>query len=400
MPNSQIGSISISDYDYDLPNSLIAKYPLEQRDSSKLLIYDGQIADSNFASLSDNLPENSLIVRNNTRVVQARLIFLKDTGAQIEIFLIEPLVLDPLRSMQQTENCSWLCMVGNAKRWKSGALTIDLGNNTQLQALNIEQIEGEFEIRFNWSGKKTFAEVLELAGKTPLPPYLNRKAEEKDKLTYQTVYSKIEGSVAAPTAGLHFTQDVENSLKAKGCEFADLTLHVGAGTFKPVKSETIGQHGMHYEYFEVALETLLKIRQGIEDRRTVVCVGTTSMRALESLIWMGIKTPVAAELGQWDVYSEVQLGDPIQGLSQLINSIREKGESKFVGRTGIMIAPGYKFRICSGLITNFHQPKSTLLLLVSAFVGDVWKNIYGHALNNDYRFLSYGDSSLLWKQKI
>jgi len=402
MPN--VKEIHIDDFDYELPDERIAKYPLPERDKSKLLVWkNGRIAESVFQNLNEFIPENSLLVFNNTKVIQARLIFRKETGALIEIFCLEPQEpSDYAQAFAQTQSCTWLCLVGNSKRWKEGKL----GCMVQGTRCTVEKLKSYGEthlIRFEWDNPDwTFADVLEKYGELPIPPYLNRKTEASDKQTYQTIYSKIKGSVAAPTAGLHFTEAVFQSLQAKKIEREELTLHVGAGTFKPVKSETLSGHEMHSEWFSVKKST---IEQLIKKEGQVIAVGTTSVRTLESLYYIGVileKNPDAKPeeltIDQWTPYPENEdhLALPASGaLRNLLEYMERNRLETLVTHTQILIAPGYSFKIVNGMITNFHQPKSTLLLLISAFVGSRWKEIYNYALANDFRFLSYGDSSLL-----
>lgn len=397
--------IQINDYNYDLPDSRIAKYPLPQRDSSKLLIYKSeQIVDASFSSIVDYLPQNSLMVFNNTKVIQARLQFQKGTGAKIEIFCLEPhSPSDYLMSFQQTESCSWLCLVGNSKKWKDGLLSIDIAIDERVVKLTAERLSkvgDSSEIRFSWDNNSiTFADILDAIGELPIPPYLNRKTEESDNNTYQTVYSKIIGSVAAPTAGLHFTPTVLEQIDAKGIEREEVTLHVGAGTFKPVQSHEIGGHAMHSELISVKRE-IIEHLVSKRDKK-VIAVGTTSVRTLESLYYLGVileDDNIDGDLmvPQWMPYeTKVELSVE-KSLSNILHYLDKHQLDVLTAHTAIMIAPTYTYKIVNAIVTNFHQPQSTLLLLVSAFTkGDNWKQIYKHALDNDYRFLSYGDSSLL-----
>lgn len=397
-----IENIHIEEYNYELQEEHIAKFPLSERDSSKLLVYhNGMVRENVFKNISDHLPDNSLLVFNNTKVIQARLVFKKETGAQIEIFCLEPrFPSDYAQSFGQTSTCTWLCMVGNAKKWKQGILKI---RNPEF-SLYAERLEAYGEsnlIRFSWDNPDmSFAEILDVCGELPIPPYLNRKTTDSDKNTYQTVYSKIKGSVAAPTAGLHFTGNTFEKLKEKGITCEELTLHVGAGTFKPVKSETINEHQMHTEFFTFTkhlVELLLK------NDRMIIAVGTTSVRSLESIYYLGVKLLMNPDMeeddlivDQWMPYSELNSDIPVE---RAVNAVYEYMIKKDVSllhcHTQIMIVPGYDFKIVKGIITNFHQPKSTLLLLISAFVKGDWKIIYDYALENNFRFLSYGDSSLL-----
>ena len=398
--------IRIADYDYSLPDERIAKFPLEQRDASKLLLYkNGKISTRQFFELPDMLPADSLLVFNNTKVIQARLIFSKDTGAQIEVFCLEPYSPnDYAQAFQQTQCCEWKCMVGNLKKWKTGVLKLFVGGNDvlpqRITAEKISTVENTHIIRFTWDNPVyNFADILELAGELPIPPYLHRSTIEKDKETYQTVYSKIKGSVAAPTAGLHFTPQVLANLQAKGIETNELTLHVGAGTFQPVKSDVIEGHTMHAELISVRKETIARLLTKID---TIVAVGTTSVRTLESLYYVGVlleKNPNAtqAELAimQWMPYQTEFTITTTKALQNILTYLESKQLDRLQTSTQIIIAPGYQFNLVKAIITNFHQPKSTLLLLISAFLAGDWKGVYTYALENDYRFLSYGDSSLL-----
>jgi S-adenosylmethionine:tRNA ribosyltransferase-isomerase len=398
----------ISDYNYDLPDNRIAGYPLIKRDSSKLLVYNnGKITDAVFGDIDHFLPEGCMMVFNNTKVIQARLYFRKATGAQIEIFCLEPhMPNDYQLNFQQTKKCSWVCLAGNLKRWKDGSLTrqadID-GQIINLRASRTQSHGDYYIIEFEWDNPGvTFSELLEAVGELPIPPYLNRAVEEQDKQRYQTVYSKIDGSVAAPTAGLHFTPDVLNVIRERGLKPAEVTLHVGAGTFRPVKSEEIGEHVMHSEFISVRKEFLKDL---LEHEGKVIAVGTTSVRTLESLYYAGVllemgNDPAGLHVSQWMPYPEPNNMLPVKkALTNIINYMDRNSLNTLVADTQIIIAPGYRFKIVDGIVTNFHQPQSTLLLLVSAFVGgDNWKKIYRHALDSDYRFLSYGDSSLLLKE--
>ena len=402
--------IEISNYNYELPDERIAKYPLAQRDRSKLLIYNhGEVGEDVFCNLPAHLPKGALMVFNNTRVIQARMHFHKDTGALIEIFLLEPAAPADYEQMFQTRSrCSWLCLVGNQKKWKEGKLTRQLeikGEGVEISAIRKGEQGTSQLIAFEWDNDQvSFAEVIDAAGELPIPPYLNRETEESDKTTYQTVYSKIKGSVAAPTAGLHFTPEVLNALDAHGIDREELTLHVGAGTFKPVKSHTIGEHAMHTEYIAVKRQTLVKL---LAHDCQAIAVGTTSVRTLESLYYMGLKTlhnPNISEeelhVNQWEPYdgSTHTCSDgvsSVDALQALLDWMDRKQLTVLHSSTQIIIAPGYNYKIVKMLVTNFHQPQSTLLLLVSAFVKGDWHKIYDYALSHDFRFLSYGDSSLL-----
>jgi len=397
----EVKDILIDNFDYNLPDERIAKYPLQERDKSKLLIWkNNRISESSFRYISEFIPENSLLVFNNTKVIQARLMFRKKTGASIEIFCLEPETPpDYAQAFGQYQSCSWVCLVGNSKRWKDGKLEY----KTQDVLLSAERLNnwGETQlIRFEWDNQNwTFADVLEKCGELPIPPYLNRKTESSDKETYQTIYSKIKGSVAAPTAGLHFTEAVFQSLQEKDINKVELTLHVGAGTFKPVKSKTLAGHEMHSEWFSVKKST---IEQILKKEGQIFAVGTTSIRTLESLYYLGLildnnpyAIPEELTVGQWMPYQERKVLSPVIALNNLLKYMERNNLETLTTHTQIMIAPGYSFKIVNGMITNFHQPKSTLLLLISAFTGDNWLEIYDYALTNDFRFLSYGDSSLL-----
>lgn len=407
MKKEDITQLQISDYTYHLPDEKIAKYPLSQRDTSRLLVYrNGKIEDTFFNELENQIPEDSLLIFNNTRVIHARLLFTKDTGATIEVFCLSPFhPADYAQNFEQRQTCAWTCMIGNAKRWRDGELILSIPTTMgelTLKAVKEQTLEGEYVVRFSWDNDRyTFSEVLEMAGKLPIPPYLNRASEANDDQTYQTVYSRIEGSVAAPTAGLHFTDEVLSRLRSKNVQLAEVTLHVGAGTFRPVKSETIGEHEMHTEFISVSRETIQML---LHTEKTVVVVGTTSMRTVESLYHIGRKlyenpriSPEDIFVKQWDAYEPDNGVSPQMALQAILNYLDAHHSERLISATQIMIAPGYTFRFAKGLITNFHQPQSTLLLLISAFVGEDWQTIYRHALSHDYRFLSYGDSSLLWR---
>lgn len=397
--------IRIKDFNYDLPDERIAKFPVAQRDHSKLLIYNkGNVSEDMFYNIADYLPCGSLMIFNNTKVIQARIHFRKETGALIEVFLLEPASPSDYEQMfQTTGKCSWLCMVGNLKKWKEGRLcrTFEVkGRNITLSAVRRHEQGTSHWIDFIWNDDSvTFADILENVGELPIPPYLNRDTQESDKVTYQTVYSKIKGSVAAPTAGLHFTDEVLKSIDAHGIEREELTLHVGAGTFKPVKSEEIAGHSMHTEYISVHRSTLERlIAHGAE----AIAVGTTSVRTLESLYYVGVRlaaNPDATEeqlhIDQWEPYDTAPTVTPVEALQNIVSYLDRNGIGTFHGSTQIIIAPGYKYKIVKMLVTNFHQPQSTLLLLVSAFVNGDWRKIYDYALGHGFRFLSYGDSSLL-----
>ncbi len=402
-----LSKINIDDYNYDLPEERIAQYPVKVRDTSRLLLYiNGKISDDIFRNIDKYIPDKSLLVFNNTRVIKARLLFQKKTGANIEILCLEPLEpIDYQQSLSSTSPVEWNCMIGNLKKWKKGKLLLNFrykGIQYDLTAQKIGKETDALRIRFEWdSDDISFGEILIISGHIPLPPYVNRKDDNEDNIRYQTVYSKIEGSVAAPTAGLHFTDDVLNNIRNKGIEPVEITLHVGAGTFQPVRTKNIEAHEMHCEQFyfrKKLIDTLLHYRGNI------IAVGTTSVRTLESIYWLGvkvilehIKTPDGLSVGQWEPYQadvDVSLEESLHALSGLF----EEQEAEFINAsTRIMIVPGYKFRVIDGMITNFHQPKSTLLLLVSAWAGIKWEDFYRYALKNNFRFLSFGDASLLLK---
>lgn len=400
--------IRIEDFDYELPDERIAKYPIGVRDASKLLIYrHGDISEHQFCELPEFLPTGSLLVFNNTKVIQARLHFHKETGALIEIFCLEPYnPQDYQQNFGQHSHCQWVCLVGNQKKWKSGVLSsvVDRhGEKLLLQAEVVGRKDQSVIIEFRWDCPElTFSEMLEAMGELPIPPYLHRNTEEKDKETYQTVYSKIKGSVAAPTAGLHFTQRVLNEIDERGIERDEITLHVGAGTFRPVKSAEMGDHEMHSEYIYVTLQSIEKL---IRHGGRCIAVGTTTVRTLESLYYVGIKVlnyPDIAEtelhVEQWMPYEVEEKWSKVSTLTAL-TALREYMVSHQLSAlqtsTQIIILPGYRYHMVERMITNFHMPKSTLLLLVSALIGDDWKRVYHYALHHDFRFLSYGDSSLL-----
>lgn len=396
--------ININDFDYPLPDERIAKFPLERRSDSKLLIYrNGDITARHFCNLAEELPAGSLLVFNNTKVIRARVIMHKPSGARIEVFCLEPhQPADYERAFAVKRQCEWSCIVGNLKKWKEGFVQIDFdyeGVACQLRAEIKERGEREHIVRFEWDVDLTFGQLLEYLGRIPIPPYLNRESEEIDLTRYQTVYSKFEGSVAAPTAGLHFTTDMIEDMRSRGFGFDEVTLHVGAGTFLPVKSENAAQHPMHTEHFEVRLKTLENLLEHVGD---VTAVGTTSVRTLESLPVLAWRINQGGEpheeqvIGQWESYDIPHDFSGHDVLETLIGYMREKGLERLKAATQIMITPlGFRFRIVNRIVTNFHQPKSTLLLLVSAYIGDDWRRMYKYALDNDFRFLSYGDSSLL-----
>lgn len=401
-----VQSISIHDYSYTLEEERIAKYPLPERSSSRLLVYrNGEINDRLFVNLAEELPEGAVLVRNNSRVIHARLLFQRPTGAQVEVFCLEPSEPSSYElSLQSHQSCVWHCMLGNAKRWRVGSTPLvrelelpKLG----LVHLSAERIE-ESLIRFSWDNEAySFASILDAMGVLPIPPYLNRESEKQDDETYQTVYAKPEGSVAAPTAGLHFTEDIFAELADRGHKVLDLTLHVGAGTFRPVKSDTIGEHEMHRELVTIERSLLTELHSHLG---SIVAIGTTSVRSLESLYQLALCilhnptiSPSELAVEQWSAYNEHSDTAPstAEALEVLMDYMDRFGLIRLSFPTSILIAPGYRFRLVRGLITNFHQPQSTLLLLIGAFLGKDWRKVYNHALEGDYRFLSYGDSSLL-----
>ena len=397
--------IRIEDYNYSLPDERIAKFPLPKRDESKLLLYrNGEISESIFKHITDYLPQNTLMVFNNTRVIQARLLFQKETGARIEIFCLEPIEPhDYALIFQETRRCSWTCLVGNLKKWKEGTLykTIFIKDQPVVLTADKKKSHGDTHlIEFTWDNETyTFADILDAAGVLPIPPYLHRETEKSDLQTYQTVYSKIKGSVAAPTAGLHFTPEVLADIDARGIGREEVTLHVGAGTFKPVKSDTIEGHEMHTEYISVNRSTIKKL---IDHDGCAIAVGTTSVRTLESLYHIGVtlaENPYATEeelrVKQWQPYEKYDQIPPVVALQKILGYLDRNGLETLHTSTQIIIAPGYNYKIVKAMVTNFHQPQSTLLLLVSAFVKGNWRTIYDYALAHDFRFLSYGDSSLL-----
>ena len=396
--------IDINDFDYPLPDERIAKFPLAERTSSKLLIYhNGTIRQSHFRNIAEELPKGTMLVFNNTRVVRARMVMHKASGARIEVFCLEP--HDPAdyeRAFAIKGECSWSCIVGNLKKWKEGEVGIDFDYNGEphtLRAAIVERGTREHIVRFRWSADCTFGQLLEALGRIPIPPYLNRDSEEIDNTRYQTVYARFEGSVAAPTAGLHFTPELIASMRDEGYSFEEVTLHVGAGTFLPVKDDNAAEHNMHTEHFSVSLTAVENLLRNIG---RITAVGTTSVRTLESLTALAFRihrdgTPdIERTVGQWELYDIPAEFTGRDALATLRDYMTANGLAQLKAATQIMITPlGYRFRIVSYIITNFHQPKSTLLLLVSAYVGDDWHKIYDYALAHDFRFLSYGDSSLL-----
>lgn len=403
MANKQLESIHITDFDYHLPDERIAKHPLDERDKSKLLLYKQSLIDEDiFINLADHLPANSLILFNNTKVVQARLLFKRATGAQIEVFLLEPIIpFDYVISFACTTRVVWKCIVGNLKKWKEEVLQMPIPTTSSiLLAKRIKNLSEGVEIELSWDDPTlSFARIVELCGNIPIPPYLNRDAEQEDKERYQTIYAKPEGSVAAPTAGLHFTEKVFESLKRKNIDIEYVTLHVGAGTFKPIKSDNIKEHEMHTEHFIVKKSTLDKL---LKNKGKRIIVGTTSLRTLESIYWLGVKAIEGKlndqlSVSQWEPYELAQNISVDDSLKALESFLSDHMYDYLSASTQILIVPGYNIRMADALITNYHQPKSTLLLLVAAFIGEDWRKVYKYALENDFRFLSYGDSSLLMK---
>jgi len=420
MPTSHPRDLSILDYTYSLPDAQIAKYPLSERDASKLLVYnEGAITESIYKDLPSHLPADTMLVFNNTKVVEARLLFTKTTGGVIEIFCLEPdnQYPDITTAMLQRGKVFWKCLVGGAKKWKSEPLVKSIsleGRELHLTATMIKRLNDYFLIEFSWDDiLLSFAEILHLAGLIPLPPYLNRTADEADKETYQTIYAKHDGSVAAPTAGLHFTENLFNGLASKGITHSFVTLHVGAGTFKPVSAATMNEHKMHAEFIDVSIEFI----ESLLPNKTFIPVGTTSLRTLESLYWLGVKAMSNKEKGirdkekgvslkeglelfQWDAYELPQDIKKEEALLGLIDWMKTNNSTRIITKTQLLIAPGYQLRIAKGLVTNFHQPQSTLLLLVAAIIGNDWRKVYNYALENNFRFLSYGDGCLLFNHHI
>lgn len=405
--------ISIKDYTYSLPEEKIARYPLEKRDDSRLLLYkNGLIKVDVYKNIADYLPENALLIFNDSKVIEARLLFQKPTGGVIEIFCLEPheKYNDITTAMLQKRKVLWQCLVGGAAKWKRGQQLIKEiklpGNNITLRASYIKQDAGSFIIELSWQPLSlSFAEVLHYAGAIPLPPYLKRNAEKSDEERYQTIFALHDGSVAAPTAGLHFTENIFNDLKAKNIQTDFVTLHVGAGTFKPVKTDTMDEHDMHAEYIDVEKKTIEHIIGNLSG--TIIPVGTTSLRTLESLYWIGVKkfwgknseenSTSDSGLHQWEAYDLAKKNIPVKdSLQSLLQWMNDNKLDRLITKTQIIIAPGYKPKIAKALLTNFHQPQSTLLLLVAALIGNDWRTVYNYALQNEFRFLSYGDGSLLW----
>lgn len=397
----ELKNIRIEDYTYDLPDERIAKFPLAERDASKLLIYnEGKIGEKRFPETKGILQAGQTLVFNNTKVIHARIFFKKPTGATIEIFCLEPfLPADYAQNFAVRNTCEWVCMVGNLKKWKDGTIECIFeheGETCMLTAEKTEQQGGEVIVRFSWNLNISFSEVLEGCGRIPIPPYLNRESEDSDKIRYQTVYSREEGSVAAPTAGLHFSKKLLAELVEKGVHIQELTLHVGAGTFRPVKADKIGGHDMHTEHIIVSRELVNRLQNKNND---LIAVGTTSVRTLESLYWMGVKRLEGIgefySVEQWEAYELPAHYSLQQSMAALADWFTATGEDHLKAQTTIIIVPGYRFRVIDALFTNFHQPQSTLLLLVAAAIGEDWKKIYTYAMEHDFRFLSYGDSSFL-----
>lgn len=402
-----VTQLSMSAFKYELPDDKIAYFPAEPRDSSKLLVFkNGRIEDHIYNELPQHLPENTFLIANDTKVVEARLLFEKTTGAKIEIFCLEPdeRYADVVSGMQQKGEVFWKCLIGGAKKWKDELLTLS-SKDTVLHVKKTSLSGSPAVLHFSWNDHEmTFAEILHLFGNIPLPPYIKRKAEKQDQTDYQTIYAQHKGSVAAPTAGLHFTKNLLERLQQKGIHSHFVTLHVGAGTFMPVKSETLGGHEMHAEFLDVSIDF---IRAFLENNEKKVCVGTTSLRTLESLYWMGVKvlsnSNICLEeikISQWDAYELPQDFSVESSFKALENWMKSAQLTHLVVPTQLLIAPGYSIRTVDAILTNFHQPESTLLLLIYAFVGEDWKHIYSHALAKDYRFLSFGDGSLLWRKKV
>jgi S-adenosylmethionine:tRNA ribosyltransferase-isomerase len=399
--------ISIKDFYYELPVDRIAQYPLAERDLSKLLIYkDGDISQLQYASIADVLPNNSLLFFNNTKVIPARLFFKTDTDKDIELFCLEPISnhTDVYANMLEQGSSTWKCLVGGAAKWKQQYVFLN-HPDLQIKAEIKERLQGAFIVEFTWGpAEKTFAEVLQIAGAMPIPPYLKRATEELDLERYQTIYADKEGSVAAPTAGLHFTNSVFQKLKAKQIEPTYVTLHVGAGTFKPVKSETMAEHDMHAEYIDVPLSTIEYLFKNLH--KPITAVGTTSLRTLESLFWIGEKISREPSLkaqdlqvNQWQPYESTAVISSQEALTCIINYLKKHQLNTLYAKTSLLIIPGYQFKVVNQLVTNFHQPGSTLILLVAAFIGKEWRKVYQYALDNEFRFLSYGDGSLLFRKQ-
>lgn len=392
-----VPEIHVKDYTYNLPDEKIARYPVEGRDKSKLLVYNGGISERVFNSLPDIIPASSTLVFNNSKVIRARIKFNKSTGASIEVFCLYPASPSTFEeSLNAMRFCSWFCTVGNAKKWKNEVLEKEIEYNGAKYTLKARksEVKDESMVIFEWDAPVNFSKILELCGNVPIPPYLKRDSEQIDELTYQTIFSKHEGSVAAPTAGLHFSERVLFELKNKGISIEEITLHVGAGTFKPMKGNLAEEHVMHKETFVINKETLEHL---INKPNDIIAVGTTSVRMLESMYWLGVLADEKEDfnLGQWDAYHTKTDMSVKESFTRLVKMLDKEGVKTKQASTEIMIVPGYKFRTIKGMVTNFHQPESTLILLVAAFIGSKWKDVYNYALNNNFRFLSYGDCTLL-----
>ena len=394
-------NVDIQEFDYILPDERIAKYPLLNRDNAKMLIYNnGELSDDFFYNLPLQLPKNTALCFNNTKVLYARLLFQKSTGANIEIFCLEPFYPNDYSvNLSQNGKCQWKCLVGNLKKWKDGAIALSGNRHFELTAQVVSRETDYVIVEFSWNNQWSFADILAEAGAVPIPPYLNRASEEVDKETYQTLYSKIEGSVAAPTAGLHFTPGVLNEIDRLGINRHEVTLHVGAGTFRPVSSSNVVNHIMHQEYITVQRSVIESLKH---NEQIIYAVGTTTVRTLESLYWIGVqvnnempKDEVIFHVNQWEPYNKLNLPSKTQAIDSILEYMNLFSLTTLKARTSIIIVPGYNHKIVNGLITNFHQPRSTLLLLLASFVGDRWREMYQHALNHEYRFLSYGDSCLI-----
>lgn len=405
-------NLSITDFDYSLPEEKIAVYPLKKRDEAKLLVYKNEtISEDSYRNIADHLPENAFLIFNDTKVIKARILFKKITGAVIEIFCLEPhqKINDYAVVLAQKKSVRWKCMIGGAGKWKEKFLEKEIiirDEKIILKAALVEKLTDAYVVELSWNpGNYSFAEIIDHAGETPLPPYIKRKAEESDSETYQTIYSAHEGSVAAPTAGLHFTGEIFSSLKKKNIDTGFVTLHVGAGTFKPVKAASMEGHEMHAEWIDVSAKFIEHLIHHLEEK--IFCVGTTSVRTIESLYWIGLKIFQHPDIefdklktDQWEVYDKEIFPENISAvdcLTSLLDYLKKKRTERLFIQTQIIIAPGYSFKIINGMVTNFHQPKSTLLLLVAAMIGGKWKEIYEYALTHEYRFLSYGDGCLIYK---
>ena len=401
----EVKNISIANFTYHLPNDKIALHPLQNRDESKLLIYkNGVIKEDVYKNIHQYLPKKSLLIFNDTKVIKARLVFIKPTGGSIEIFLLEPFNADYTSTLTATKTCRWKCLIGGASKWKQNNLQWTIRNGL-VEIMLIEKLDDAYVVEFSWTNEISFAEVLEQIGNIPLPPYIKRKPDESDTNRYQTIFAQYNGSVAAPTAGLHFTPAIFQNLSSCQIKKDFVTLHVGAGTFKPVKAAIMQGHQMHTEWIDVSIETIKNIIENINE--PIIAVGTTSLRTLESLYWLGIKAHLnnaikTLDLQQWDVYED-DLKNSIltakEALTVLINWLQKNKRTSLFTSTQLLIAPGYTFKIVHALVTNFHQPQSTLLLLVATAIGESWKTVYDYALQNNFRFLSYGDGSILYMKK-